>query len=135
MKKNFVLDGAVEVIVDDCLYDLHNSYDFIKLEMDIESKVVVLLFSEADSNRWGRESSSNTLSIKFQGVDYFELSPNFVKNLTVDLDEIGYKSPVDRNVNWLIGENKSSADDHIIFRFTNDEFVRIHAEGVYISHD
>jgi len=133
MKKNFVVDSPVEVMVDDCLYDLHNSYDFITLEMDIESKAVILLFSETDFNR--RESSAKTLSIKFRGVDYFELSPNFVKNFAVDLDEIGYKSPVDRNVDWLIGENKSSADDHMIFRFTNDEFVRIHADGAYISHD
>src|SRR5690606_23154457 len=110
-------------------------YDLIKLEMDIESKAVILLFSEADPNSGRRGRGAKMLSIKFQGVDYFELSQNFVKNLTVDIDEIGYKTPVDRNVDWLVGEDKSSADDHMIFRFTNDEFVRIHAEGAYVSHD
>ncbi len=134
MDKNFVVDNAVAIDIEGSLYDLHNFYDFKELNIDAAIKVVSLLFVINSQTVKDRQMYEK-VSIKFRGVQYFELSQNFVSKITCDLEEIGYKNPGDMDVDWLIDENKSVESDHIFFRFANDEFIRIYSKEAYCSVD
>lgn len=117
--------------INGCVYELHNFYDFRELRVDVGNNVVSLLFSI--NTKAAKELNDGVVEIliKFQDIDYFEVSPKFASNLTYDLEEIGYKNSDDRDVDWLISENKSTDADHLLFRFVNDEFIRIHAKNSY----
>lgn len=132
MEKNFVIEDAVAVSVEGRYFDLHNLYDFKELRVEVDTKVVYLSF-EINSKFKETAQTDKTLMIKFKGVDYFELSPNFVAKATGDLEEIGYKNPGDMDVDWLINDEKFTKTDHIFFRFGNDEFIRIHSKWALAS--
>ncbi len=132
MDKNFFIDNAVAIGVEDHLCDLHNFYDFKELKIDACVKAVSLLFVlnvQVEKDK----TMQKEVSIKFRGVEYFELSPNFVHKLTCNLEEIGYKNPGDMDVDWLIDENKSEKSDHLFFRFDSDEFIRIYSKTALCS--
>lgn len=134
MEKNFFISNAVEIDVAGCAYDLHNFYDFKEVKIEVEGKVVSLMFS-INAEAFNEKLVGKLLSLKFIGVDYLEFSPSFVPKITHDLEEIGYKNAGDADINWLIDESKSTESDHLLFRFANDEFIRIHSETVYCSTD
>ncbi len=133
MDKNFVIDNAVGIEIEGRMYDLHNFYDFKELKVDAAANAVSLIFIVNAEFEKEQGDDGKEVSIKFRDVDYFELSSNFASKLTHGLEEIGYKNPGDRDVDWLIGENKSTGGDHLLFRFANDEFLRIHAKKAYCS--
>lgn len=130
MDKNFVVDNAVAINVEGYLYDLHNFYDFKELNIDAAIKVVSLLFVINSQAAKGKQMKKK-VSIKFMGVEYFELSPNFVSMITCDFEEIGYKNPGNMDVDWLVDESKSVESDHLFFRFSNDEFIRVYSKVAY----
>ncbi|MDX3774721.1 hypothetical protein QE250_11395, partial [Chromatiaceae bacterium AAb-1] len=107
---------------------------FKELKIDLTVNIVSLKFTINAEFEKEQKDGGKEVSIKFLDVDYFELSPNFAGQLTCDLEEMGYKNPGDKDVDWLISENKSTEADHLLFRFSNDEFVRIHAKKAYFSH-
>jgi hypothetical protein len=43
------------------------------------------------------------------------------------IQEIGYKDPDDKDLDWLNDERNFTANSQIIFRFENDEFIRVGA--------
>lgn len=132
MKKNFSVDSAVGIDIDGAFYDLHNFYNFKSLHIDNSRDEVGLLFSvDCDFN--SDNGVPVEILITFQKVNYFEMSAGFVISKTVGLEEVGYKNPGDKNIDWLIGESKSSPFDHLLFRFSNDEIVRLSAENVVAS--
>lgn len=133
MDKNFVIDNSVGIEVEGLLYDLHNFYDFKELKVEVIVNAVSLLFSVGAEFEKEQKNKGVAISIKFLDVDYFELSPDFTSRLTQDLEEIGYKNPGDKDIDWLVGEKKSTEADHLLFRFANDEFLRIHAKKAYCS--
>lgn len=129
MNKNFSIDSAIEIKFEGNLYDLHNRYDFKELKIDVTTHSAKLLFTiNNDTTGYASE-----ISFTFSQIDYFELSSNFTSRLTHELEEMGYKNPEDNNIDWLIKENKSTEKDHLLFRFINDEFLRIHAKSVHCS--
>lgn len=130
MKKNFTLN-QISIKFNGYSLDLHNIYDFSGLEINNE-KTVRLIFS-INSNFEVDEYKAKKVVIEFIYVDYFRLSDNFVEKITPNLDEIGYKNPDDLDLMWLISEAKSAKKDHIIFRFENGEFVRIHSRWASVN--
>ena len=132
MDKNFSIDNAVSIDADDYLCDLHNFYDFTEIRIEASTESVSILFT-LNSQFEENGLMQKEVSIKFSGVEYFELSPNFVSKFTRNLEEIGYKNANDKDVDWLINEDKSEKTDHLFFRFETDEFIRIYSKMALCS--
>ena len=130
MKKNFLIDQAIALSCGDQYFDLHNRYDFQGFSFDIKTKTMLLKFKRSIEIS---ESKNCILIIKFFDVDYFELSKSFTLHTTSHLEELGYKSPSDRDHDWLVNENKSTSTDHMFFRFADDQYIRIRSKWAEIE--
>lgn len=109
-------------------FDLHNNYDFKAVDFHIASKTFSLIFESASCMEF-KGKKADTLMIRFIDVDYLKFSDGFVQHVTHDLAEIGYKNPQDNDLDWLMGEKNCEALDHMIFRFANDEYIKLHSSS------
>lgn len=66
--------------------------------------------------------------MNFEAVDYLEFSPNFGSRIVCGLEDMGYKSPGDRDDEWLLDEQQSTPDDHLFFRLEGGDFIRVHCQ-------
>ena len=124
MKKNFLVDQAIALSCEQGYYDLHNCFDFSGFEFNVSKKIFRLNFHRAPESK----GDAKELSIEILGVDSLELSDFFVLHAGSYLLEMGYKSATDRDHDWLISEEKCSPQDHLFFRFDQDEFIRVHGK-------
>ena len=132
MEKNFTIEQAISISCEDQNFDLHNCYDFQELKFEVATKTVTLEF-ELNKSVSSSGDNSASITLKFTGVDHFELSPQFANYVNHELSEMGYKNPGDTDYDWLIDESKSANSDHIFFRFANDEYIRLHGRWAVIS--
>ena len=125
MNKNFHVGQSNELVKDGCVYDLHNCFDFESITILGDRR---LLISFKPNLVYGVEQSR--IVIEVHDLDYLEASPQFGTEVVYDLDEIGYKSPQDRDDLWLLNEAQSSEDAHLFFRFIEGHFIRFHGSVV-----
>lgn len=126
MEKDFSVEMAVSINYEGSNYDLHNCYDFKELQFEVATHTVLLKF-DLNPSAGNPEKMASSVVIQFADTDHFELSKQFAKYVNHELSEMGYKNPGDRDYDWLINENKSERLDHMVFRFVNDEYIRIHS--------
>lgn len=129
MKKNFKVDQGNAIICEGQIYDLHNFYNFQGFNFDVAGKIFYLHFTPTSQSQELKEG----VSIKFVNVDALELSGNFVAHINHYLYEIGYKSPYDRDHDWIGDEESFSAQDHMFFRFESDEYIRVHGSHAIVE--
>ena len=125
MKKGFEIGQSNEIIKTGKIYDLHNIYEFIGVFLNAKKRRLRLLFEPRTEYR--KHQLSITLS--FEEIDYLEFSANFGSRVISGLDEIGYKTPEDRDDKWLINEQQATPNDHLFFRMDGGEFIRIHCQN------
>lgn len=70
-----------------------------------------------------------SITLCFEEIDYLEFSPNFGSRVISGLDEIGYKTPEDRDDKWLMNEQQATHNDHLFFRMDGGEYIRIHCQN------
>lgn len=124
MNKNFIVGQSNELMIDSKIYDLHNCYDYEGLLLT-NFRTLELIFSPNKDH--GKDN--NPIRIHFEAVDYLEFSDNFGTSILYEVMEVGYKSPGDFDDNWLLTEKQSSGPDHIFFRFSENEFIRIYSKS------
>jgi hypothetical protein len=131
MKRNFKIEHGVEIWKDYIFIDLHNLYELNKIILSKANKLLYIIFCR---NKYPEPKSlklpSKTMFV-FRGIQHIEISDNFYNRDIKQLEEIGFKSPNDQNLDWLIPEAKSEKDDHIIFRFEEDEYIRISCDEAH----
>jgi hypothetical protein len=126
MDKNYLIDQTNAVSCEGYCIDLHNYYDFIKLDFEVETKSLFLSFILNSAYRITDQKVDN-ITLKFTNVNYFEISSEFVTHINHSLCEVGYKNPDDQDLDWLLDERESNDSDHIVFRFANDQYIRLHS--------
>ncbi len=124
MRKEFIVDQSNALIKDGKIFDLHNSYEFTGIVLKGQERLLKILFKPTIEQGGERKP----ISIIFEFIDFLELSPNFGTRIISGLDEIGYKSPTDRDDEWLLDEQQSTPDDHLFFRMDNDDYIRVHCQ-------
>lgn len=129
--KNFVVDQGIALKGEGYYHDLHNLFDVVKLELDIKNNQGSLWLSQVTEEGQSKESSK-VIRIVFVTISYVEVSRGITQDASVNLEEIGYKNPGDDDLDWLIPDENASENDHLIFRFGNDEYLRIFCEKVEI---
>lgn len=128
MKKDFEIGQSNEVIKSEKIYDLHNSYDYVGLILKSKERQLQILFEP--NSEYGKGNLS--VSFVFKSLNYLEFSPNFGTKVVSGLDEMGYKSPSDRDDNWLLSPQQASSDDHLFFRLENGDFIRVHSKHAFV---
>ncbi|MFT4926262.1 MAG: hypothetical protein ACI8WB_002360 [Phenylobacterium sp.] len=132
MKKNYMIDQAIAVHCETLYFDLHNEYDFKQFNFKVDSKTLSLLF-EPNIYASNDNKKLGGITMIFSSVDYLEVSHDFVNHVTHSLIEMGYKTPNDKDLDWLITEKNFEADHHVVLRFSNDEYIRLHCLDSIIS--
>jgi len=131
MEKNFAVDQAIGLSCEGHYFDLHNCYDFQGFDFDVAGKTFYLNFTRSSGSQ---QDLKQKVSIKFVGIDAFELSDDFFRHINRNLSELGYKSADDRDHDWLVGEDKSSPQDHLFFRFEADQYIRVHGRWATVEY-
>ncbi|MGC0120130.1 hypothetical protein [Pseudoalteromonas piscicida] len=124
MIKNFRVGQSNELLVDEELFDLHNLYDFDEVIVKASINEVKLSFvPNEEFNKNG-----NPIILLFENIRYMEFSEGFFNSNIDSVDELGYKSPQDRDDNWLCDESHWESNYHFFIRFFGDEFLRVNSE-------
>lgn len=129
IKKNFVVGQSNELIKENVLYDLHNLYDYVGCVLSSTSRFWV--FFEPNSTYGTKQIP---IAIEFEGLIFLEFSPNLGVGHVQDLEEMGYKSPDDRDDNWLLTEEQANGADHLFFRFSG-AFIRVNSIVAFLRED
>lgn len=124
MRKTFSLGQSNELIQDGRVYDLHNFYRFSGFFYEVKGKRLQIRFDRIS----GKFQGASSIVLLFLEVNYLELSPNFGEKEIDGIDEIGYKSPTDRDDEWLLGESQANIDDHLFLRLDEGYFIRVHSK-------
>lgn len=127
MKKNFIVDQGVYIMKDGKCFDLHNNYHFWECNI-IPIKAMIYLNWLKLERKWVNANDPTKIVMVFHNVSFFSISKDLVSEKIKTIQEIGYKEPDDKDLNWLNGDVNFESSYHIIFRFENDEFIRIEAE-------
>jgi len=123
MKKNFTIGRSNEVIVNGELFDLHNFYDFGAIELD-GRKGLSVFFTPNGSHGSGLPA----VTLKFDELDFIELSPGFGTKDIYDMEEIGYKKSTDQDIRWLLSEHEAGEAEHVFIRLNDGNYLRVHSQ-------
>ncbi|MBS1632569.1 MAG: hypothetical protein JST10_08350 [Bacteroidetes bacterium] len=134
MRKNFKIAQSISIEGEGFYYDLHNNYDFSNLQLSSSNNSVYISFTRKNGG-WVPSENPLKLGLLFYGLKLIYFSKNFFINPSTNIEELGYKAIDDENLDWLSQEDKSLSDDHLVFRFDNDEFIRIYAETVEVKQN
>lgn len=124
MEKTFSLGQSNELIKDGRIYDLHNLYCFSGFLFEVEGRRLQIRFDPIS----GEGNNASSILLSFSGLTYLELSPSFGVKKIDGLDEMGYKSPGDKDDEWLLREEQACKDDHLFFRLDEGDFIRVHCQ-------
>ena len=125
MDKDFHVGESHELVQSGHVYDLHNCYDFERVCIR-KDRVVSMHF--APDSTWGRGEPS--LTILFDCCDYLEIGKGLGSQVIFGVEEFGYKSPDDRDDDWLKSEGDARPEDHFFVRLVGEDcFIRLHARS------
>lgn len=124
MEKDFKLGQSNEVIKNQSIYDLHNQYDLLEITISAKKRELKMAFEP--NAEFGIHKPP--VVFIFSGINHLEFSKTFGGQVVSTLDEVGYKSPDDRDDNWLLSEEQATADDHLFFRMEGQNFIRIYCK-------
>jgi hypothetical protein len=127
MVKHFRVGQSNELVSGEIVYDLHNLYDYVGCLLK-GNRSFCLFFMPSKTHGTGHVP----IGVEFVDVDILEFSPNFGACCVVDLEEMGYKPPSDRDDNWLLREDQATTSDHLFFRFASNAYIRVHSKQALI---
>lgn len=128
MKKNFRVGQSNELICGSDLFEIPNYYILSHLIVTAD-RGLEILFVPDSAYKLGR----STVRLTFEGVLFLEISDGFGTRNCMDVSEFGYKSEGDFDLDWLVGEARSTTDDHFFVRLGGDDFVRVLAEKAVLT--
>ncbi len=124
MKKNFKVVDSIYLSYLSYEYDMHNCYDLTELSCNLSNRTIKVQFANTKKNHF--------ISIVFFRYHHVMFSDKFF-NSSVDIEEFGYKSIGDSNMDWLYEEKDAGSQDCFVIRLTNDEFFRIYSDQATLS--
>lgn len=125
MNKNFEIRQGVELVREGHAYDLHNCYVFGGIAVTSSRRAAVWFMPDAEFG-----SDQPAIVIEVTGISTLELSAGVARGAARDVDELGYKAPDDRDLEWLIAESQARDGDHMVLRLLPDDFLRIDAASL-----
>lgn len=124
MLTNFTFEGSVGIRYNDKHFDLHSFFSIVGLSISPKEGTMLLEF-ESIKEFIEKAHGVGALGLEFSGITYLELSQKFCTNVSDSLEELGFKAPSDRDDNWLKTIGQSESEDHLFFRLSSLEFIRV----------
>lgn len=126
MKFTYTLDQFIALQQGASYFDLHNNYELVSA---LHDDARCYLHFAKQTATWVKVADPSHLAIVFEQVHYFQQSASL--QLPASIEEIGFKSPDDLNINWFM-EHPEGEAAHILFRLEDDQFIRIGAEASFL---
>jgi hypothetical protein len=129
MKKNFSISSMVEILYKNNLYDLHNDFNAIKIEIDtINNRVTILWHSVRTVNIHCSFQFNSVSNLFLRGFDV-----TVPRKEDQRLSFIGYLHPEDESRDGFLTEDMAFENYHIIFNFEGGIAIKVYAESVDFS--
>lgn len=132
MKLNFKIKDNIYIESNEHLFDLHNDFDFIRMEYEIEKGNLILYYKSLTKNVETKE-----LKIIHKDLTYIKVYKNvksendFEKNDSKTISSLTFYPSDDRNNNLnLTYREKPDINDDIIYLFENDSFIRLNCNDI-----
>jgi hypothetical protein len=125
MPSNFAFEGNVGIRFEGKHFDLHSFFSLVGFVVNPVNGTVLLEFRSI-KEFIDKAHDVQILKLEFSEIGYLEFSPGFCTNTTDSLEEFGFKSPDDRDDNWLKTLEQAEPGDHLFVRLSSLEFFRVH---------
>lgn len=121
--KNFVIVNEIYLSIDggECR-DIHNTFEFFKVVLDLRRMEAQFILVPYDNVH------RDVIELCFQDVNYFQFTENPFAQYSEQIEEVGYKSVGDNDMDWIMPEKHYTDGDHFILRLVNGADLRIGAD-------
>ena len=133
--ENFKVVDSIAIEIVGTFLDLHSNFDFVKLEYNIEERIVELDWKKC-SGEWAKLEQYERLKLIFKSVEIFSVnSRDSEKPFTEDdsLSYIGYLHPDDLSLmEGFLPPEQSEDNYHMILGFESGLVLKIYSESVLL---
>ena len=133
MKTNFELSDNIALTYDTQYFDLHNNFDFMKLEQNEINKSIKLYWKK-NFGYWNKENNTEMIILEHTLVSHFEIF-NSQNNQGDEncLSEITFFPSTERdNISSFMNQTKPNIDDDILYFFDNGKIIRINCDEIIL---
>ena len=74
MKRSYEIVGGIYLVQDGYEFDLHNNFDFVRMDYSLEERTLLLFWQRSNGN-WVSSNMPKTLTIEFTQVSEFRFMP------------------------------------------------------------
>jgi hypothetical protein len=134
MKRNFEFLSSVELSFEGKIVDLHNIYGLIACVVSFDEKKVTLKF-EVVYHTDNDKQEDRPISIEFARVNNIDMHvERLLEGRAYEsLEDIGFKTPGDTDLSWLLDNTETSDGDDIVFLLTDGEYIRVGAGSCMLT--
>ena len=133
MKVNFQLIENYGLNCENRHIDLHNNFNFIHFEFNIETMTLVLKWVKSPSD-WVQEDELPHLALLHKNVSYLNVSPRDPEMpLSEDscLSNVTFFPSSSRDISDSIFDKSfPNGDDDILYMFQSGQVIRVHCEEI-----
>jgi hypothetical protein len=133
MKINFQLTQNYALNYDSRHIDLHNNFNFINFEYNIETMTLVLRWVKSLGN-WVQEDEPQQLVLLHKNVSYLTVlsrDPEMSLSEDFSLSDITFFPSSSRDINdSIIDKNLPEEDDDILYMFQSGQVIRVRCEEI-----
>ncbi len=136
MITNFSIIDNYAIKIDDQFFDLHNNYDFVRMEQVTEAHEIVILFRKS-LGKWAAGETVKEIQLTHRGVSYLNVLEKEAEASKEDeacLSEITFFPKEDRDTNdSLLIQTTPNATDDILYFFQSGQRIRIGCESIELT--
>ena len=133
MKVNFNINSSTEIDYKGVIIDLHNNFNFINFSYSISERKLSLCWIKTIGD-WVKDDKVDNITIIHKNISFMNINyDNPIKYDSEDqtLEFISYFPSQNRDVNdGFLVKYLPEKDDDLIYRFENQQFIRVHCSEV-----
>ena len=138
MLTNFSIIDNYAIKIDDQFFDLHNNYNFVRMEQLRETDQIVILFRKSDGE-WAVNETVQEIRLTHRGVSYLNVQEKEAEASKEDeacLSEITFFPKEERDMNdSLLIQTSPNATDDILYFFQSGQRIRIGCESIEVTYN
>lgn len=124
MRTNFVFENSVGVQFEGKHFDLHGFFLVSGFVVNPRQGSATMEFETIKKFK-NKVHDVRAVRLEFDEITHLEFSPKICTNISDSLEEFGFKSPGDKDDNWLKTFEQSDPNDHLFVRLSSLEFFRV----------
>jgi hypothetical protein len=136
MKTNFYIEDYIAIKNTKFYFDLHNNFDFVKFEYDINLQELILYFEKSKED-WAKNEQFDFLELSHKNVIFYKLIIVDKEASSDDrntLSNITFISSDEEDIDVLVDITEPQETDDILYTFENNSFIRISCKEICVSY-